>query len=235
MNAAEIALFVIPIIVAITFHEAAHGFVALWCGDDTAKQAGRLTLNPIRHIDPFGTVILPLLLIFTAGFAFGYAKPVPVNFAALRHPRLDMVRVAAAGPAMNVVLAFVSVLLISTLGALEGDTAALIGNLLLRSVELNMLLAIFNMLPIPPLDGGKVLAALLPGRAMQSYLHLERYGMLLLLLLLFVLPILSSRSGLNFDIFGYLVEQPAQFSRAASCAWPDTRSSKIDSSWAVPI
>jgi Zn-dependent protease len=208
---AEIALFVIPIIIAITFHEAAHGFVALWCGDDTAKRAGRLTLNPIRHIDPFGTVILPLLLIFTAGFAFGYAKPVPVNFEALKHPRLDMVRVAAAGPAMNVVLAFVSVLLISTLGALEGETAALIGNLLLSSVSLNMLLAVFNMLPIPPLDGGKVLAAVLPGPGMRAYLHLERYGMLLLLMVLFVLPMLSSRSGLNFDIFGYLVEQPAQF------------------------
>jgi Zn-dependent protease len=202
---------VIPIIIAITFHEAAHGFVALYCGDDTAKRAGRLTLNPLRHIDPFGTVILPLLLIFTAGFAFGYAKPVPVNFAALRHPRLDMVRVAAAGPAMNVVLAFISVLLISTLGSLEGETAALTGNLLLRSVELNMLLAVFNMLPIPPLDGGKVLAALLPGPGMRSYLHLERYGMVLLLLLLFVLPMLSARSGLNLDIFGYLVERPADF------------------------
>ena len=211
MNAAEIALFVIPIVIAITFHEAAHGFVALWCGDDTAKRAGRLTLNPIRHIDPFGTVILPLLLIFTAGFAFGYAKPVPVNFSALKHPRLDMVRVAAAGPAMNVVLAFESVLLIRTLGAFEGDTAALIGNLLLQSARLNILLAIFNMLPIPPLDGGKVLAAVLPGNGMRAYLNLERYGMLLLLMILLVLPMLSSRSGLNFDIFGYLVEQPAQF------------------------
>jgi Zn-dependent protease len=208
---AEIALFVIPIIIAITFHEAAHGFVALWCGDDTAKRAGRLTLNPIRHIDLFGTVILPLLLIFTVGFAFGYAKPVPVNFGALRHPRLDMVRVAAAGPAMNVVLAFVSALLIRTLGAFEGDTAALIGNLLLQSVSLNLLLAVFNMLPIPPLDGGKVLAAILPGAGMRAYLHLERYGMLLLLALLFVLPMLSARSGLNFDFFGSLVEQPARF------------------------
>jgi Zn-dependent protease len=211
MNAAEIALFVIPIIIAITFHEAAHGFVALWCGDDTAKRAGRLTLNPIRHIDLFGTVILPLLLFFTAGFAFGYAKPVPVNFAALKHPRLDMVRVAAAGPAMNVVLALISVLLILTLGALEGETAAFVGNLLLQSAQLNVLLAVFNMLPIPPLDGGKVLAALLPGGAMRSYLHLERYGMLLLLLLLFILPMLSARSGLNLNIFGYLVTGPADF------------------------
>ena len=208
---AEIMLFVIPIIIAITFHEAAHGFVALWCGDDTAQRAGRLTLNPIRHIDPFGTVILPLLLLFTAGFAFGYAKPVPVNFAALKHPRLDMVRVAAAGPAMNVTLAVISVLLISTLGSLEGEAAALTGNLLLRSVELNMLLAVFNMLPLPPLDGSKVLAAFLPGGAMRWFLHLERYGMLLLLLLLFILPMLSARSGLNLNFFGYLVEGPADF------------------------
>ena len=211
MNAAEIALFVIPIVIAITFHEAAHGYVALWCGDDTAKRAGRLTLNPIRHIDLFGTVILPLLLLFTAGFAFGYAKPVPVNFAALKHPRLDMVRVAAAGPAMNVVLALISVVLISSLGVLEGETAAFVGNLLLQSAQLNVLLAVFNMLPIPPLDGGKVLAALLPGGAMRSYLHLERYGMLLLLLLLFILPMLSARSGINLNIFGYLVTGPADF------------------------
>jgi len=208
---AEIALFVIPIIIAITFHEAAHGFVALWCGDDTAKRAGRLTLNPIRHIDAFGTVILPLLLILTAGFAFGYAKPVPVNFGALKNPRFDMVRVAAAGPAMNVVLAFASVLLISTLGALEGETAALAGNLLLQSARLNILLAVFNMLPLPPLDGSKVFAAFLPGGAMRWFLHLERYGMLLLLMLLFVLPMLSARSGLNLDIFGWLVERPAVF------------------------
>lgn len=208
---AEIALFVIPMIIAITFHEAAHGFVALWCGDDTAKRAGRLTLNPIRHIDTFGTVILPLLLLYTAGFAFGYAKPVPVNFGALKNPRFDMVRVAAAGPAMNVVLAFASVLLISTLGALEGETAALAGNLLLQSARLNILLAVFNMLPLPPLDGSKVLAALLPGGAMRWFLHLERYGMLLLLMLLFVLPMLSARSGLNLDIFGWLVERPAVF------------------------
>ena len=208
---AEIALFVIPMIIAITFHEAAHGFVALWCGDDTAKRAGRLTLNPIRHIDAFGTVILPLLLLFTAGFAFGYAKPVPVNFGALKNPRFDMVRVAAAGPAMNVVLAFASVLLISTLGALEGETAALAGNLLLQSARLNILLAVFNMLPLPPLDGSKVFAAFLPGGAMRWFLHLERYGMLLLLMLLFVLPMLSARSGLNLDIFGWLVERPAVF------------------------
>jgi Zn-dependent protease len=207
----EIVLFLIPIIIAITFHEAAHGFVALWCGDDTAKKAGRLTLNPIRHIDLFGTVILPLLLLFTAGFAFGYAKPVPVNFSALRHPRFDMVRVAAAGPAMNLALAVVSALLTRTLGSLEAETAALTGNLLLQSASLNILLAVFNMLPLPPLDGSKVLAALLPGPGMRWFLHLERYGMLLLLLLLFVLPMLSARSGLNLDIFGYLVERPAEF------------------------
>ncbi len=212
MNFEEIILFAVPVIIAITFHEAAHGYMALWCGDDTAKRAGRLTLNPIKHIDPFGTVILPFLLIFLhAGFVFGYAKPVPVNFSRLNHPRTDMIRVAAAGPAMNVVLALVSVLLIKTLGSLEGDTAELSGNLLLRSLELNMLLAVFNMLPLPPLDGSKVLAALLPGRAMNAFLRLERYGMLLLLMLLFILPMVSARSGLHFDIFGWLVERPADF------------------------
>jgi Zn-dependent protease len=205
----EIVVFAICAIVAITFHEAAHGFVALHFGDSTAKNAGRVTLNPIKHIDLFGTIILPLLLFVSAGFIFGYAKPVPVNYSALRNPRWDMVWVAAAGPAMNVMLALASVILITGIGVLDGENAALIGNALLLSIELNLILAIFNMLPLPPLDGSKVIAAFLPESLIGPYLRFGRYGMAVLLLLVFVAPILAARAGMRFDIFGWLVIGPA--------------------------
>ncbi len=206
----EIVLFAIPVILAVTFHEAAHGFVALYCGDDTAKQAGRLTLNPLKHVDLFGTIILPLLLILSnSGFLFGYAKPVPVNFSALKNPRRDMIWVAAAGPAMNVLLALASAVSLYGTAALDGEAAAVMGNVLLLSISLNIMLAIFNMLPLPPLDGSKVLAAFLPLPLMRRYLNFGRYGMTILLLLLIVLPILSARTGLRFDIFGALVQRPA--------------------------
>jgi Zn-dependent protease len=206
----QIALFVIPVILAVTFHEAAHGFVALHFGDDTAKKAGRVTLNPIRHIDLFGTIILPLVLILSnTGFIFGYAKPVPVNFAALRNPRWDMVWVAAAGPGMNLLLALISAISLYGAGAIDGENAALVGNMLLLSIELNIMLAIFNMLPLPPLDGSKVLAAFLPEALVRPYLSFGRYGMTVLLLLLIVLPLLAARTGFGFDIFGVLVQRPA--------------------------
>jgi Zn-dependent protease len=206
----QIILYAIPVILAVTFHEAAHGFVALYFGDQTAKEAGRVTLNPFRHVDLFGTIILPLLLIVAnAGFIFGYAKPVPVNFGALRNPRWDMVWVAAAGPAMNMALALISALSLYAAGVLDGENGALLGNLLLFSIELNIVLAIFNMLPLPPLDGSKVIAAFLPGSLMRPYLNFGRYGMTVLLLLLIVLPLLSYRAGIGLDIFGVLVTRPA--------------------------
>jgi Zn-dependent protease len=205
----EIVVFALCANVAITFHEAAHGFVALHFGDSTAKNAGRVTLNPIKHIDLFGTVILPILLYVSAGFLFGYAKPVPVNYSALKNPRWDMVWVAAAGPAMNVMLALVSALLITGIGVLDGENAALIGNALLLSIELNLILAIFNMLPLPPLDGSKVIAAFLPESLVRPYIRFGRYGMVVLVLLVFVLPLFAARRGLNVDIFGWLVLRPA--------------------------
>jgi Zn-dependent protease len=205
----EIAVFALCAILAITFHEAAHGFVALYFGDPTAKNAGRVTLNPIKHIDLFGTIILPVLLFVSAGFIFGYAKPVPVNFSALKNPRRDMIWVAAAGPAMNVLLAVASAILITGIGVLDGESAALVGNGLLLSIELNMILAIFNMLPLPPLDGSKVIAAFLPESLMRPYLSFGRYGMTVLLLLVFVVPLLAARAGIRFDIFGWLVLGPA--------------------------
>jgi Zn-dependent protease len=205
----QILLLAIPIILAVTLHEAAHGYVALHFGDDTAKKAGRLTLNPIRHIDLFGTIILPLLLVLShTGVLFGYAKPVPVNFSALRNPRWDMLWVAAAGPATNLLLAAASAALLFGLNATQpnADTGR---ELLLLSLQLNVVLAIFNMLPLPPLDGSKVVAAFLPGAVMRPYLAFGRYGMLVLLLLLVVLPLLSERTGIGFDVFGFLVGRPA--------------------------
>jgi Zn-dependent protease len=206
----QILLYAIPVVLAVTFHEAAHGFVALYFGDETAKQAGRVTLNPFKHVDIFGTIILPLLLLVTnAGFLFGYAKPVPVDFARLRNPRWDMVWVAAAGPAMNMALAFVSAVSLYGAGAIDGENAALLGNLLLFSIQLNIVLAIFNMLPLPPLDGSKVLAAFLPEPLLRPYLNFGRHGMTVLLLLLIVLPLLSARTGFGLDIFEFLVARPA--------------------------
>jgi Zn-dependent protease len=208
----EIAVLAIPIVLAVTLHEAAHGFVALYCGDDTAKRAGRLTLNPLKHVDPFGTIILPLLLILShAGFLFGYAKPVPVDFGALGHPRRDMLLVAAAGPLMNVLLALLSTALIYGVASGAGGVPNMVQNAMLLSVQLNIVLAIFNLLPLPPLDGSKVLAAFMPKAVMRPYLAFGRYGMGLLLLVLIVLPLVSERTGLGLDIFGALVQRPADW------------------------
>jgi Zn-dependent protease len=206
----NLILLVIPVIVAITFHEAAHGYVALHFGDSTAKDEGRVTLNPIKHIDPFGTVLLPALLYFTAGFLFGYAKPVPVKFGNLRNPRWDMIWVAIAGPAMNITLAVISAILLR-IALTQGQTSeSPFVQVLMSSVYLNAILAVFNMLPLPPLDGSKVLAPFLPIELARPYLALERFGMVILLLLVFIFPLLAQRSGIDFDVLGLLVLDPAQ-------------------------
>jgi len=206
----NIVLLVIPVIVAITFHEAAHGYVALHFGDSTAKDEGRVTLNPLKHIDPFGTVLLPAVLYFTAGFLFGYAKPVPVKFGNLRNPRWDMIWVAIAGPAMNITLAVISAILLR-IALTQGQTGeSPFVQVLMSSVYLNAILAVFNMLPLPPLDGSKVLAPFLPIQLARPYLALERFGMVILLLLVFIFPLLAQRSGIDFDVLGLLVLDPAQ-------------------------
>jgi len=204
-----IAIFVIPMIIAITFHEAAHGYVALYFGDDTAKQAGRLTLNPLKHIDLFGTILLPVFMFLTTGSAFGWAKPVPVKFSALKDPRWDMGFVAAAGPAMNVLLALASALLWRIAASAGAATQPVLTSLLDQSLTLNIILAIFNLLPIPPLDGSKILAPLLPQALARPYLALERFGMLILLLLLIVVPMLGSRTGVGINVFRTFVLEPA--------------------------
>jgi Zn-dependent protease len=206
----QILVLAVPVIIAITFHEAAHGFVALHFGDTTAKDEGRVTLNPLKHVDPFGTVLLPVLLYFTAGFLFGYAKPVPVKFGQLRNPRWDMIWVAIAGPAMNILLALISALLLRFALTQGQDADSVFVQVLMASVQLNAILAVFNMLPLPPLDGSKVLAPFLPIELARPYLALERFGMIILLLLIFVAPMLARRSGIDFDLLGLLVLEPAQ-------------------------
>lgn len=185
-----ISVWALPLLIAITFHEAAHAYAARMCGDDTAWMLGRVTLNPIKHIDPFGTVLLPLLLLaMQSPFLFGYAKPVPVNFRGLRHPRRDMMLVAAAGPAINILLALVAALGLR----LIGDVSSAAGEWLLRNLAnallINVVLAIFNLIPIPPLDGGRIAVGALPRVLAQPLARLEPYGMLILIGLVFLLPL----------------------------------------------
>lgn len=192
----------IPVIVAITFHEAAHGFVAWRLGDDTAYQLGRVTFNPLKHIDAFGTVLLPVvLLLLRAPFLFGWAKPVPVNFQRLRHPRRDMVLVAAAGPGVNLLLAVASALLLHIVELFGWGEASFVGQALAVSVYINVILAVFNMLPLPPLDGGRVAVGLLPAWLARPLARLEPYGLFILILVLFVLPLVLAQFGIAFSPF----------------------------------
>ena len=207
----EASTWVLPVVFAVTFHEAAHGFVAYRFGDDTAWRAGRVTFNPLKHIDRFGTIILPaLLILIRSPFLFGYAKPVPVNFRRLDRPRRDMVWVALAGPATNVLLAIASSLLFYGVDLVPASPAEWLAANLVHSIQINAVLCVFNMLPLPPLDGGRVAVGLLPDALALPLARLERYGMLILLLLLFVLPYVGEQTGHNLNILSWLIGAPTE-------------------------
>jgi len=186
-----IVLWGVPVVFAITLHEAAHGYVAKLFGDRTAELLGRVTLNPIKHVDPIGTILVPGILLLTAKlaggvpFIFGWAKPVPVDFANLRHPKRDMIWVAAAGPGSNFLQALLWAL--AFVAAVSGGAATSEGlaEMARIGVNVNLVLMALNILPIPPLDGGRVLAGLLPGRAAAVFARIEPYGLFVILGLLF--------------------------------------------------
>ncbi len=201
-----VSVWVLPLVLAITFHEAAHGFVAHHFGDNTAWDRGRVTFNPLKHIDPFGTILLPAILLLShAPFLFGYAKPVPVNFRALRHPRIDMVWVALAGPATNIALALFAAMAFHLLDYVPASAAQWLADNLKNALVINVVLAVFNMLPIPPLDGGRVAVGLLPNVLAVPLSRLEPYGMLILLGILIILPMAGSQLGLNLDVISAIL------------------------------
>jgi Zn-dependent protease len=202
----DFSVWVLPLVIAITFHEAAHGYVAHRLGDNTAYELGRVSFNPIRHIDPFGTLIMPAILLMShSPFLFGYAKPVPVNFRALNNPRIGMVLVALAGPATNIALALVAAAAFHALDLLPDNAAQWVGDNLKNALVINVILAIFNMLPIPPLDGGRVAVGLLPRALAVPLSRLEPFGMLILIGLLILLPLAGSQFGLNLDVISAIL------------------------------
>lgn len=216
-----ISVMALPVIFAVTLHEVAHGYVAWIKGDDTARRMGRLTLNPLAHMDWFGTVLLPIVFYMTTGFLFAYAKPVPVNFHNLKNPKQDMAIVAAAGPATNLVLAVISAILFKAVGWINPDSLVefynnMVGRssgfsgglvmpvlyMLYFSVMLNVILAVINLIPIPPADGGRIVTGLLPDEQAAKYAKIEPIGLLLLIVILFFNP---------FNIVGWTIRPLINF------------------------
>jgi Zn-dependent protease len=180
----KIAIYALPVIFAITVHEAAHGFAARFFGDMTADRAGRITLNPLKHIDPIGTILVPALTLLVGGILFGWAKPVPVDFSRLRNPKRDMLWVAAAGPASNFVMALFWALMIKLSVSspnIYSEPMALMGQ---AGMMINVVLMVLNLLPLPPLDGGRIAVSLLPNHMAYKYAQVERFGLIILIGLL---------------------------------------------------
>ncbi len=206
----EFSVWLLPVLLAVTFHEGAHALVARLRGDDTASRLGRVTLNPLKHIDPFGTVLLPgMLLLMRAPFLFGYARPVPVNVRKLFHPRIDGVLVAAAGPMMNLVLAVVAALALHIVPYAPATAGQWLEENFENAILLNVGLALFNLLPLPPLDGGRILIGLLPRPLAIPFSRLEPFGMVILIGLLLLLPLLGQQLGLNLDVLTWALARCA--------------------------
>ena len=202
-----LSVWAIPIVTAITLHEAAHGWAADRLGDDTARRLGRISFNPIRHIDPVGTIMLPgMMVLLGSPFVFGWAKPVPVAFHRLRHPKRDMVWVALAGPAINLLLAVLAAL---AMHPVQPWTDQLLPLWIYRNLEnaifANIILACFNMLPILPLDGGRVVTGLLPGRLAARYASTERYGLLIVIGIAFIVPMLAHELGYRINPLAWIL------------------------------
>jgi len=209
----QISYLALPVLSAITLHEAAHGYVARHFGDPTAYQAGRISLNPLRHIDPIGTVLIPLMMFLTAGFLFGWAKPVPVNFGRLRRPKQDMLWVAIAGPASNLFMAILWIMIAKlAMSSSGGTTAAWFYAMSQAGITINVVLMVLNLIPLPPLDGGRVAVSLLPHPYSYRFAKIEPYGMFILIGLLllefntpggfFLFPMVQFSTRLLLSFFG---------------------------------
>jgi Zn-dependent protease len=207
----KVATWLIPLVIAIVFHEVAHGWTARYFGDPTAQNMGRLTLNPIRHVDPVGTVVLPMILAVAGAPIFGWAKPVPVDARRMRNPRWNMVAVALAGPGMNLLLAAVGTILlgavIAVVGQNAGPVAVFLGKNLDNFIIINVMLAIFNLLPVPGFDGSHVVEGLLPRPLAVRWMALRRYAMLIPILLFILLPAIFPKS----NIFARLIGPPVDW------------------------
>ena len=205
----KIAAYALPIIFAITVHEAAHGYAARYFGDMTAHYLGRISLNPLKHIDPVGTIILPALTVMLGGILFGWAKPVPVNFNNLRNPKKNMLWVALAGPFSNLLMAIFWTFLFARLQFFPDNSIFFLSAMALAGIQINLILMVLNMLPIPPLDGGRVAVSLLPYPWSSYVENLERYGLFIIIFLLFsgvlgniLFPLINSSKSIIFSVFG---------------------------------
>ena len=210
---AGIMVWAMPILLAITLHEAAHGWVASKLGDDTAKNMGRVTFNPFKHIDKFGTIILPagLLLLSGGQYMFGFAKPVPVNFNNLRNPRRDMILVAGAGPATNFLLAIAAGVLLHMAPYLPDSYIPLVAENLRNLLFANVIFGVFNLIPLPPLDGGRIAVGLLPRPFSYWLARVERFGFLIIIFVFFALPWIGQKLNLDLNVLWWLVWVPTMF------------------------
>lgn len=205
----KICAYALPIIFAITVHEAAHGYAARYFGDMTAHYLKRITLNPLKHIDPMGTIILPALTVMLGGILFGWAKPVPVNFSNLRNPKKDMMWVALAGPISNLIMAIFWAIILVRIHLFPEQAELFLRVMCLAGIQINIILMVLNMLPLPPLDGGRVAVSLLPYPWSGYLAGLERYGLIILIFLLLsgvlgkiLFPLVTLSQSIIFRIFG---------------------------------